>query len=100
MPPVLAFALGDVETANTLQRLRRLVSALPQYASILTDAAEGWRIVRYHQALAGLSKPDERVLIYPARLSRFEQRLLKTAFDSTRRFVECASSIHNLRGTP
>lgn len=94
---VLAFAERDFSTANTLQRLSRLTSALPQFASILTDAAEAWRIVCYHHTLAVLSQQSDGALIYPARLSRFEQRLLKTAFDSTRRFVELASSIYHLK---
>ncbi len=93
---VLAFAERDVSTANTLQRLSRLAGALSQSASILTDAADGWRIASYHHTLAGLSKQGDSAVIYPARLSRFEQRLLKTAFDSTRRFVELASSIYTL----
>jgi CBS domain-containing protein len=94
---VLVFAERDVSTTNTLERLSRLARALPQYASILTDAAEAWRIVCYHHTLAGLSNESESAVIYPARLSRFDQRLLKTAFDSTRRFVELASSIHQLK---
>ncbi len=94
---VLAFAERDVSTTNTLERLSRLARALPQYASILTDAAEAWRIVCYHHTLAGLSSESDSAVIYPARLSRFDQRLLKTAFDSTRRFVELASSIYHLK---
>ncbi|MGH9837135.1 MAG: putative nucleotidyltransferase substrate binding domain-containing protein [Blastocatellia bacterium] len=94
---VLAFAERDVSTTNTLERLSRLARTLPQYASILTDAAEGWRIVCYHHTLAELSNESDSAVIYPARLSRFDQRLLKTAFDSTRRFVELASSIYHLK---
>jgi CBS domain-containing protein len=97
---VLAFAARDVLSANTLQRLQRSARALPQYASILNDAAEAWRISYYHHTLAGMSKPGEKAVIYPSRLSRFEQRLLKTAFDSTRRLIELASSIYNLEALP
>jgi CBS domain-containing protein len=93
---VLAFSAIDVSTANTLQRLQRAARALPQFASILNDAAEAWRIIYYHHTLAGMSKTGEEAVIIPSRLSRFEQRLLKTAFDSTRRLIELASSIYNL----
>ncbi len=93
---VLAFSQINVSTTNTLERLRHSARAYPQYASILTDAAEAWRILSYHQTLAGLSKQNNDTLINPARLSRFEQRMLKTAFDSTRRFLELVSSIFNV----
>lgn len=93
---VLTLATRDVSTANTLERLQRLTQTLSQHASILTDAAEAWRIVCYHHTLAGLSQQNGGAVIYPARLSRFEQRLLKTAFDSTRRLVELAASLHHL----
>jgi CBS domain-containing protein len=93
---VLAFAARDVGAANTLGRLRRLAGALPPQASTLADAAEAWRIVSYHHAQAALSGGGEGAGIQPARLSRFEQRLLKAAFDSTRRFVELASSTPDL----
>jgi CBS domain-containing protein len=97
---VLAFATRDVSTANTLGRLQRSARALPQYASILSDAAEAWRIICYHHTLAAMSKPGENAVIFPPRLSRFEQRLLKTAFDSTRRLIELVSSIYSLGGAP
>jgi CBS domain-containing protein len=96
---VLAFTTREVASANTLERLQQLAKALPQYTSTLTDAAEAWRIVCYHHTLAGLSQPGGNALIYSARLSRFEQRLLKTAFDSTRRLVELAASLHQRNGS-
>ena len=93
---VMSMAEREVFPANTLQRLRQLASRLPRYSSILTDAAEAWRIVCYHHTLAGLSTGGDSSLINPANLSRFEQRMLKSAFDSTRRLVELASSIHEV----
>ena len=93
---VLALTERSISSANTLQRLQQSAKAFPQHKSILTDAAEAWRIVSYHHALAWFARQDEAVVVYPARLNRFEQRLLKTAFDSTRRFLDLVSSINNL----
>ncbi len=93
---VMALTERSISSANTLQRLQQSAKAFPQHKSILTDAAEAWRIVSYHHALAWFARQDEAVVIYPARLNRFEQRLLKTAFDSTRRFLDFVSSINHL----
>lgn len=99
----LAFSLGDVASANTLERLARLARAMPRYVSILNDAAEAWRIVCFHhtKAVLGtvLGKDSGGAVIYPTRLSKFDQRLLKASFDSTRRFVELVSTIHQINGT-
>lgn len=92
---VLALAERNLSVINTLQRLKRFADAFPQHASILTDAAEAWRIVSYHHTLAWLAKPNDAAVISPAKLSRFEQRMLKSAFDSTRRFLNLVSSIYN-----
>lgn len=93
---VFALAQRDAATANTVQRLTASARALPQYASILNDAADGWRILAYHHALSWVSMQDDNAVIRPPRLDRFEQRLLKTAFDSTRRFLELTASVYNI----
>lgn len=90
---VIAFRGRDVTSFDTLQRLRRAADALPLYASILHDAADAWRIVGYHQALAGFALPENSEASLATRLTRFDQRLLKTAFDSIRRFLELASTL-------
>lgn len=92
---VLALAERNLSTTNTLQRLKHFAEAFPQHASILTDAAEAWRILSYHHALAWLTQQNDAVVIAPAKLSRFEQRMLKSAFDSTRRFLNLVSTIYN-----
>lgn len=89
----LAFGFQDIASPNTLQRLARAAGALPLYASILNDAAEAWRIVGYHHALAGFARQGTGEAASPPRLTRFDQRMLKTAFDSTRRFLELASTL-------
>ncbi|MDX2030439.1 MAG: putative nucleotidyltransferase substrate binding domain-containing protein [Blastocatellia bacterium] len=89
----LAFGVQDLGTPNTLQRLGRAAGAFPLHASILNDAAEAWRIVGYHHALAGFARQGTGEAVQPPRLTRFDQRMLKSAFDSTRRFLELASTL-------
>ncbi|MFN0120357.1 MAG: putative nucleotidyltransferase substrate binding domain-containing protein [Blastocatellia bacterium] len=83
----------EIDAGNTLQRLQRARRAYPQFTSILADAEAAWRIVAYHHALA-CRRQSGAALIQPLRLDKFEQRMLKTAFDSTRRFLELAFSFH------
>jgi CBS domain-containing protein len=86
---VFALAGGEVSAANTLRRLESAARARPLHASIFNDAAEGLRIVSYQDASARFKQRSE------ARLSRFEQRLLKTAFDSVRRLLELTTATYN-----
>jgi len=91
---VLAFGMRDFGSSETPGRLSRAASELPRFASIIVDASEAWRIAAYHQARACL---DEQMQTAPAgrksALSRFDQRMIKSAFDSTRRFLELASGL-------
>ncbi|MBX3277664.1 MAG: cyclic nucleotide-binding domain-containing protein [Acidobacteria bacterium] len=93
---VLALAQRNAKAVNSVQRLQAAASAMPQYASILNDAADGWRILAYHDASARNQKQDAGAVIYPSRLGRFEQRMLKSAFDAVRRLLELTTSIHNI----
>lgn len=92
---VLSLAERQVSISSTVQRLATSARTTPQYASILTDAAEGWRIVAYQCASAQLAQREEGALLHPVRLSRFEQRLLKSAFDSIRRLLELTDTIYS-----
>jgi CBS domain-containing protein len=86
---VFALAGGEVSAANTLRRLESAARARPLHASIFNDAADGLRIASYRNASARFKEGSE------ARLSRFEQRLLKTAFDSVRRLLELTTATYN-----
>jgi CBS domain-containing protein len=87
---VLAFSNRDMSTANTIERLMRLGRALPIHTAVFSQAADAWRIACYHQVrtrIRNAGKGSE--LTHPlelARLTRLGERLLKTAFDSTRKF--------------
>jgi CBS domain-containing protein len=93
---VFALAEREVSNSNTLHRLDVAARALPQHAPLMSDVADGLRIVAYYHGLAGLSGQGESAVIHPARLSKFEQRLLKTAFDSARRFLELTYSTYDV----
>jgi signal-transduction protein with cAMP-binding, CBS, and nucleotidyltransferase domain len=78
------FALGArrLEVTHTLDRLAAGAADFPARAAVFEEAAEAFRITLYHQTLAGSPKID------PARLGRYDSRLLKTAFASIQRLLE------------
>lgn len=92
---VFALAGGEVSTPNTLRRLESAARAMPLRASVFNDAADGLRIASYQHAVARFREQGDAALIHPSRLSRFEQRLLKTTFDSVRRLLELTSATYN-----
>jgi len=93
---VLVFLSRATTSLNTIERLRDLQSAYPQYSAILADAADGWKIAGYHQLKLRLAGGAHDVFIRPAQLTRLEQRLLKTAFDATRSFIKLACVLSNV----
>ncbi len=94
---VWALAEQMPATTNTLLRLQEAISLCPHYGSILHDAAEAWRILSYQQTRADLSAVDGAASGQSPRLSKFEQRLLKTAFDATQRFLDLTTARYNPR---
>jgi CBS domain-containing protein len=96
------FALGGVglSNPNTLRRLESAARTMPQYASTFRDAADAMRIASYQHAVAAFKTEGktegDAALITPARLGKFEQRLLKSAFDAIRRLLELTATIHHL----
>jgi CBS domain-containing protein len=92
---VLSFARREISNSNTLNRLQSASSTWPQYTSLMSEAAEGFRVAAYYHAIAPLRKQGEGAIIEPSRLGRYDQRLLKTTFDSIRRLLELTSTIFN-----
>ncbi len=94
---VFALNDGNLSASNTLDRLDTATRWLPQYASTFRDAADALRIASYQHAVASFDAGESNdVVITPARLGRFEQRLLKSAFDAVRRLLELTATIHPL----
>jgi CBS domain-containing protein len=89
---VFAFATRNLDDTNTLERLAHLASALPESAPIFEEAAQAFRVAAYQRALAAFHGEGGGAIIRPSILSKFDQRLLKTAFDSIQRLLELSST--------
>ncbi len=83
---VFAIAKQKLTNASTLARLETAALDYPEGAAIFREAAEAFRIALYYQALSG--GPH----INPAKLGRFDQLLLKTAFSSIHQLLEFTAS--------
>jgi CBS domain-containing protein len=95
---VFALAQSANTNPNTLARLADSAASLPFYGSVLADAADGFRIANYHYAMAELKQPGGAAAIVTSRLSKFDQRLLKTSFDIIRRFLDLTASHFSFKG--
>lgn len=82
---VFALAGRRLTVTNTLERLAAAAHDFPAQAHIFTESAEAFRIALYHKTLAGGPQID------PAKLGRYDSRLLKTAFASIQRLLEFTS---------
>jgi CBS domain-containing protein len=92
---VFALAAGDLETTNTLARLERAAVSLPTHSAVLRGAAQAFRIAAYQQAIAGLRGGDGSI-IRPSILTRYDQRLLKNAFDAIQQLLEVSSTVFDV----
>jgi len=82
-------AAGDLSGAGIVRpaRHRGAVAAAGQSArahreqrALLHEAAEAFRIALFHRACAGLSGGHDGTLVDPARLTKYEQTVLKSVF--------------------
>jgi CBS domain-containing protein len=83
---VFAISKGRFVPAETLARLSSAIDDFPEGASILTEGAAAYRIGMYYRTLA------EGDNILPAKLSKFDQLLLKTALTSIQNLLEFTHS--------
>jgi signal-transduction protein with cAMP-binding, CBS, and nucleotidyltransferase domain len=90
---VFSLAGGHLYASNTLTRLEQAAVSMPLHSEVLRAAAQAFRIAAYQQVLAELK---EVPMIRPARLSRYDQRLLKSAFDAIQRLLEVSSTIFDV----
>jgi CBS domain-containing protein len=91
---VFALAAGNVAASNTLDRLEVASQALPQHEQIFRDAADAFRVVTYESAIASLRGGDGRGQVNASVVGKYDQRLLKTAFQSIHRFLEFTASTY------
>jgi CBS domain-containing protein len=87
---VFAIAGRPVSVTNTLDRLRNATGGAGGEI-VFRDAREAFLVAALHRARAGFRNRGNTV-IDPSKLSKYEQRLLKTAFQSIRRLLEFTSS--------
>ena len=90
---VFTLATQNLEVTNTLERLHCAADAIPASRAIFQEAAQAFRVAAYHQALAGFRGEGKSALIRPSTLGRYDQRMLKAAFDSIQRLLELSSKI-------
>jgi signal-transduction protein with cAMP-binding, CBS, and nucleotidyltransferase domain len=79
---VFALAQRRLTPANTLERFENAILDFPRGAGVLRQAADAFRIGLYYQTLAGGTRIDS------AKLGKFDQLLLKTAFSSIQAFLD------------
>jgi signal-transduction protein with cAMP-binding, CBS, and nucleotidyltransferase domain len=79
---VFALARRGSACAGTLDRLAAAAHDFPDAAPVFRDAAQAFRIAFFHLAASGTP------LVEPSRLSRYDQRLLTTAFAGILRLLE------------
>lgn len=82
------FTLGRLGLGciNTLDRLMEAAKFAPAHAEIFHRAADAFRIALYHQTRTGSAT------IAAASLSRYDQRLFKTAFQSILKLLELTTA--------
>ncbi|MBM3765100.1 MAG: cyclic nucleotide-binding domain-containing protein [Acidobacteria bacterium] len=82
------FTLGRMGLGciNTLDRLMEAAKFAPAHAEIFHRAADAFRIALYHQTRTGSAT------IAAASLSRYDQRLFKTAFQSILKLLELTTA--------
>jgi CBS domain-containing protein len=89
---VFALSGGDLEVSNTLARLGQAAKRFPSHSAMFEAASQAFRVATYQQAIAG----QGGALIRPSLLTRYDQRLLKTAFDAIQRLLELSSTTFNI----
>jgi CBS domain-containing protein len=90
---VFALATQNLEITNTLERLHCAADAMPESRVIFQEAAQAFRVAAYQQALAGFRGEGKSAVIRPSALGKYDQRMLKAAFDSIQRLLELSSKI-------
>ncbi|MBI4470618.1 MAG: cyclic nucleotide-binding domain-containing protein [Acidobacteria bacterium] len=85
---VFGFLTGNTGVTSTLKRLEAAAAERLEDASVLEEAAQAFRIAAYQQAAADFRGDRPGTLISPSSLSKYDRRLLKTAFDSIQRLLE------------
>ncbi len=89
---ILAFTQGQYAARSTVERLREVLSNLPQHRSVLEETCEAFLLVLYVQSRAILLEQRDGSKLYPAELPKMEQHQLKTTFRSISQFLEWSAN--------
>ena len=90
---VYALANRNLTVSNTLERLTAASDLAPQAESLFNEVASAFRTVSYYHAAAALTQQSAgSTMIRPNQLSKYEQRMLKLAFQTIRSLMELISS--------
>lgn len=82
---VIAMSAGQLNVTNTSDRLKL---AAPRNPKVLTAAVSAFETVAYFECVERRRRPLEAGHVDPSQMSRFDQRLLKTAFGSIQVLLE------------
>ena len=77
---VFALDQGAVEQTSTWERFNHAALHHRDQQTLLCEAAEAFRIALFHRACAGLAGGHDGSLVDPARLTKYEQTVLKSVF--------------------
>ncbi|MBL8539641.1 MAG: cyclic nucleotide-binding domain-containing protein [Betaproteobacteria bacterium] len=89
---VYALAAGSLDAKSTLQRLDVAAAAVPEAATVFHEAAGAFRAASCYAAAAAMKSTTRSPLIAASQLPKYDQRLLKTAFESVQKLIEFTST--------
>jgi CBS domain-containing protein len=87
-----SLAAGRLDARSTLERLDLAAATVPEADAVFHEAAGAFRVASYYAAVAAMRTPSRDPLIEPSQLTKYDQRLLKTAFESVQRLIEFTST--------
>jgi signal-transduction protein with cAMP-binding, CBS, and nucleotidyltransferase domain len=84
---VLALTLGELAVTNTAERLR-LAAAASSRPGVMESAVLAFDTVAYFESVQRRKRPGQAGHLDPSQVSRYDQRLLKTAFGAIQALLE------------
>ena len=90
---VYALAAGNLAAKNTLDRLAAASNLADEAAAVMREVGSAFRTVSYYHAAAALTRQSSATTeIRPNQLGRYDQRMLKLAFQTIRSLMELVPS--------
>ena len=89
---VYSLAAGSLDAKSTLERLDLAAATVPEAETVFHEAAGAFRVASYYAAVAAMNSSSRSPLIEPSQLTKYDQRLLKTTFESVQKLIEFTST--------